>query len=152
MFFNERFIISIMVARHEEGCYENAIFTFFLVCEGLSTNQSTTSGWRGSPFFRRYGGELISKPAISLKKSWGGYSSKTHSTVGVERSSSDELQKNEQHPLPYKTCLLETIWIAVKKVQAMIMLLNMWPWYLCCSCRSRTNTLADGMSRSARAS
>ena len=30
------------------------------------------SGGQGAPFFRRYGRELVSKPAISLKKSWGG--------------------------------------------------------------------------------
>ena len=33
-----------------------------------------TSGWQGAPDFRRYGRELVSKPAISLrKKSWAGY-------------------------------------------------------------------------------
>ena len=31
-----------------------------------------TSRWKGVPYFRRYGRELVSKPAISLKKSWGG--------------------------------------------------------------------------------
>ena len=30
------------------------------------------SGWQGAPYFRRYGRELVSKPTISLKKSWGG--------------------------------------------------------------------------------
>ena len=30
-----------------------------------------TSGWQGSPYFRRYGRELVSKPSISFKKSWG---------------------------------------------------------------------------------
>ena len=34
-----------------------------------------TSGWRGAPYFKRYDRELVSKPAISLKKGWGGYSS-----------------------------------------------------------------------------
>ena len=32
-----------------------------------------TSRWQATPYFRRYGRELVSKPAISLKKSWGGY-------------------------------------------------------------------------------
>ena len=32
-----------------------------------------TSGCRGTPYFRRYDRELILKPTISLKKSWGGY-------------------------------------------------------------------------------
>ena len=31
-----------------------------------------TSGWRRAPYFRSYGRGLVSKPAISLKKSWGG--------------------------------------------------------------------------------
>ena len=31
-----------------------------------------TSGWQEAPHFRRYGRELVSKTAISLKKSWGG--------------------------------------------------------------------------------
>ena len=30
------------------------------------------SRWQGSSYFRRYGQELVSKPAISLKKRWGG--------------------------------------------------------------------------------
>ena len=37
-----------------------------------------TSEWQGPPYFRRYGQELVSKPAISLKKSWGGYRRTTH--------------------------------------------------------------------------
>ena len=32
-----------------------------------------TSGGHGAPHFRRYTRELVSKPAISLKKCWGGY-------------------------------------------------------------------------------
>ena len=32
-----------------------------------------TSGWQGAPRFRRYGRELVSEPATSLKKVWGGY-------------------------------------------------------------------------------
>ena len=40
-----------------------------------------TSGWQEAPYFRRYdGGELISKPPISLKKSWGGLTSERLST------------------------------------------------------------------------
>ena len=31
-----------------------------------------TSGGQGAPHFKRYGHELVSKPAISLKKCWGG--------------------------------------------------------------------------------
>ena len=31
-----------------------------------------TSGWQRAPYFRRYGREVVSKPAISLKKRWGG--------------------------------------------------------------------------------
>ena len=32
-----------------------------------------TSVWRGAPCVERYSRELVSKPAILLKKSWGGY-------------------------------------------------------------------------------
>ena len=32
-----------------------------------------TSGGQGAPYFMKYGRELVSKLAISLKKSWGGY-------------------------------------------------------------------------------
>ena len=40
-------------------------------------------GCRGTPYFRRYDGVLVSKPAIWLKKSWGGYRSKTKATATV---------------------------------------------------------------------
>ena len=36
------------------------------------------SGWQGAPYSRRYGRRLVSKQAISLKKSWGGYRRTTH--------------------------------------------------------------------------
>ena len=32
-----------------------------------------TSGWQRAPHFRRYGRGLVSKPAISFKRGWGGY-------------------------------------------------------------------------------
>ena len=38
--------------------------------------QTMASGWEGTPYCRRCGRELISKPAVSLKKGWGGYRSK----------------------------------------------------------------------------
>ena len=44
---------------------------YVLVREGLSTDDVGVA--RGAPFFRRCGRELVSKPAISLKKSWRGY-------------------------------------------------------------------------------
>ena len=40
--------------------------------------RTMTSGWQGPPYFGRYGRELVSKPAISLKKSWVGYRRTTH--------------------------------------------------------------------------
>ena len=43
-----------------------------------------TSGCRGTPYFRRHDRELVLKPAISLKKSWGGYRSK-NPNVGSEK-------------------------------------------------------------------
>ena len=35
-------------------------------------DRTMTLGWQGAPYFRKYGRELVSKPAISVKKSWGG--------------------------------------------------------------------------------
>ena len=35
--------------------------------------QMMTSRWQGALHFRRYDRELVSKPMISLKKSWGCY-------------------------------------------------------------------------------
>ena len=45
--------------------------------------QTTTSGRQGASYFRRYGRELVSKPAISLEKSWGGYCRTTHLVHGL---------------------------------------------------------------------
>ena len=50
---------------------KNKIMTYFLVCKGRSNDDDV--GGQGAPSFRRYGWELVSTPAISLKKSWGGY-------------------------------------------------------------------------------
>ena len=60
-----------MAARQEEGRYQAQLFLYFLVCKGLS-NDDVGVAW-GNAFLRIYGGELVSKPAISLKKSWEGY-------------------------------------------------------------------------------
>ena len=46
--------------------------TFLFAKDG----RTMTSGRQGAPFFSRYGRERVSKPAISLKKCWGGYRSK----------------------------------------------------------------------------
>ena len=37
-------------------------------------DRTMTSGWHGALYFRGYGRELVSKPAISLNKSYGGLS------------------------------------------------------------------------------
>ena len=50
---------------------EKYLFTYVLVRAGLSTDDVGV-GQGGAPYFRRYGRELVSKPAISLNKSWGG--------------------------------------------------------------------------------
>ena len=60
-----------MAARHEEGCYEENICISFLVCGGLSNDDVGVA--RGTLFQEiRPGGELVSKPAISLNNSGGG--------------------------------------------------------------------------------
>ena len=43
------------------------------------------SGCRGTPYFRRYDRGLVLKPAISFKKSWGGYRRSTQKE-GLEGS------------------------------------------------------------------
>ena len=43
--------------------------------------RTTTSGWQGAPYIRSHGLELVSKPAISSKKSWGGYRRTTPSCL-----------------------------------------------------------------------
>ena len=53
--FNER----LKVASREEGLYEKKILKHVHVCR-----KSTTSG-QGAPYFKSYGRELVSKPAIS---------------------------------------------------------------------------------------
>ena len=59
-----------MAAPHDERFYEKSIFTYFLFREGLSKYDFGVA--RGSSF-QGHGRELVSKPAISLKNSWGGY-------------------------------------------------------------------------------
>ena len=61
---NERFV----AARHEEGCYEKASSNIFMLAKVYRT---MTSGRQGAPYFRRYRRELVAKPDISLKNSWG---------------------------------------------------------------------------------
>ena len=72
IFFNERF----MAARHKEGCYLRNASVHFFVGKTLPNNDVEVG--QGIAHLRRYGRELVSKPAISLKKCWGGYRSKTH--------------------------------------------------------------------------
>ena len=45
---------------------KNKIMTYFLVCKGKSNDDDV--GGQGAPSFTRYGWELVSTPAISLKK------------------------------------------------------------------------------------
>ena len=49
-----------------------------------------TSGWQGASYFMRYGLELVLKPAISLKKSWGGYRRTTLEEARGRRARHDE--------------------------------------------------------------
>ena len=62
------------------------IFLFAMDYRGM------TSAWQGSPYYRKYGRELVSKPAISLKKSGGGYRRTTRNSIVafVEYTLSDE--------------------------------------------------------------
>ena len=40
--------------------------------------RSMTSGRQGASYFRRYGRDLVSKPAISFKSSWGSHRRPIH--------------------------------------------------------------------------
>ena len=51
----------------------------------IAKGYRTTSRWQGTPYFRRNGREPVSKPAISLKKSWGGYRRTTRPGYSGER-------------------------------------------------------------------
>ena len=55
-----------------------------------------TSGWQGAPCLRRYGRELVSKPAISLKKNWGGYLRTTLHSVLFKTLTSSCLRGNDE--------------------------------------------------------
>ena len=57
---------------------KNYLNVFSCLANGYRT---MTSGWRGAPNFRRYGRELVSKSAISLKRDWGDYRRTTHDWV-----------------------------------------------------------------------
>ena len=75
IFFHGRFIIN-------HGCsIQGRILLkpkhpYIFLCAKVC--RSMTSGCRGTTYCRRYDRELVLKPAISLKKSWEGYRSKTH--------------------------------------------------------------------------
>ena len=51
---------------------ENKVSICFLVCKGLSIDD-VGGGVERTPYFRRHDRELVLKPAVSLKISWGGY-------------------------------------------------------------------------------
>ena len=53
---------------------EGDIFVYFLGCKGLSNDDVGVAG--GIVFQEIYGRELVSKPAISSKKSWVRYTRK----------------------------------------------------------------------------
>ena len=59
IFYNELF----MAGRHKGGVLlKNSPHIFFIAKD----YRTMTSGWQRAPFFRRYGREQVSKPAISL--------------------------------------------------------------------------------------
>ena len=56
---------------------ENKGSIYFLVLQ-RKTYRSMASGCPGTPCFRRYDRELVSKSTISVKKCWGDYRGTTH--------------------------------------------------------------------------
>ena len=60
-----------MAARHEELCYEEKVFMYFLGCKGLSNDDVEVAG--GTVLQGIRPGAGFKTAAISLKKRWGGY-------------------------------------------------------------------------------
>ena len=83
-----------MAARHEEGCYEKIQSLHILLF--VKDCRTMTSGGQGAPYFMIYGRELVSKLAISLKKSWGGYVRTTRDDI--ETWERRRLRHKEYHP------------------------------------------------------
>ena len=77
---NQRFSLSNVSWLLDKDKIENKVSTYFpfLCANGY---RSMASGCRGTPCFGRYDRELVLKPAISLKKSWGGYPRTTRVTL-----------------------------------------------------------------------
>ena len=69
-FFNERFSWLLDTGQGARYEYE-VIYVLILSCCGAKVYRTMASKWRGALYFRRYGRELVPKPAISLKKSLG---------------------------------------------------------------------------------
>ena len=67
--------VSRLLNTRKDTLEKNYLYT--ILCANV--RRSTASGCRGTPYFRRYHRELVLKPAISLKKSWGDYRRTTHS-------------------------------------------------------------------------
>ena len=76
---NQRFSLTNVstAARHKEGNYWETSFHIFSCVQRSDDRRRRRGGWRGTPYFWRYGLELVLKPAISFKKSWGGYHRRT---------------------------------------------------------------------------
>ena len=69
-----------MAARPKEGCsynFGNKVSIYFLVCKGLPIDDVGVSR---DTVFQETRSELVLKPPISSKKSWGGYRRTTHTS------------------------------------------------------------------------
>ena len=75
IFFNERFIINHGCSTQGRTLLKTVIHIFSCV---QRSNDRRRRGVEGLRICRRYDRELVLKPAISLKKSWGGYRRTNH--------------------------------------------------------------------------
>ena len=84
-----------MAARHKDTTIENKKkYPYIFLC--AKAYRSMTSGCRGTPYFRRYYRELVSKPAISFKEKSGGATVVRLRNRGVARASNpDPLQEKK---------------------------------------------------------
>ena len=84
------------------------------ICLVAEDYPTMTSRWRGTLYCEGYGRELVSKPAISLMKRWGGgYRRKTlvsKPTISLKNSSWGSYRRKNKNPVAGVTRFLLRTW------------------------------------------
>ena len=89
-----------MAARQEEGRYETQVFACVLVCKGISNGDVGVA--KGTVFEDMRPGVGF-KPAISFKKSWGGYRRTTHFFCFPRIEHEESLYTEQTHTAHHET-------------------------------------------------